>query len=199
MIFDTPLTYLITKGEATPANFEKSRSEIVDAVQSAGRAGISVVQIREKLITEKQLFELAVECIDSLRGFETKLFVNGRPDIAKAAGTDGVHLPENSAPIDAVRRTFSDPFLIGASVHSVGGALDAKIAGADYIMFGPVFDSPGKIGKGIAELKDVCEFLDDFPIIAVGGISATNYLQVLDSGAAGFAAIRYLNELVEGK
>ena len=199
MNFETPLTYLITRGETSPQNFEHSRNKIVDLVRSAGRAGISIVQIREKKITAKQLFELTVGCRNSLRPFETKLVINGRPDVAKAAEVDGVHLPENSVPIGNVRASFPKPFIIGASVHNAKAALEAKNAGADYVMFGPVFDSPGKIAKGIAELEDVCKVLGDFPVIAVGGISATNYSQILDSGAAGFAAIRYLNDLVRTK
>lgn len=196
MNFERPLTYLITKGESTPSNFEQSRSEIVDIVRAAGRTGISIVQIREKSIPAKHLFQLVRECKDSLYGSETILVVNGRPDIAKAVGTDGVHLPESSLPVNAVRQEFPRPFLVGASVHSVETASEAKKAGADYVMFGPVFDTPGKTAKGIDELTNVCDMLEGFPVIAVGGIDGTNYTQVLEAGAAGYAAIRYLNEIV---
>ena len=196
MNLDKPLTCLITKGETTPENFEQFRSEIVDLVHDAARAGISIVQIREKNITAKQLFELARDCRDAVDQTETKLLVNGRPDIAKAAGVDGVQLPEDGLPIAEVRAVLQKPFVISASVHGVESALKARDAGADYVMFGPVFPTPEKEAKGIEELEKVCETLEGFPVIAVGGIDATNHKQVLEAGAAGYAAIRYLNELV---
>lgn len=199
MNLETPLTCLITKGETTPENFEQNRSGIVSLVRAAARAGISMVQIREKRITAKQLFELAGDCREAIAKNATKLVVNGRPDIAKAAGADGVHLPEDGLPFSEVRRSFANRFLVGASVHSFESALIAKDSGADYVMFGPVFDTPDKAAKGIAALREVCNALGGFPVVAVGGIDARNYSQVLEAGAAGYAAIRYLNEFVRAK
>jgi thiamine monophosphate synthase len=86
--------------------------------------------------------------------------------------------------------------LIGASVHSIESAKSAKTDGADFVIFGPVFDSGEKKGKGVEELTSVCKTLDDFPLLAVGGINETNYTLALSAGAAGYAAIRYLNEQV---
>jgi thiamine monophosphate synthase len=85
--------------------------------------------------------------------------------------------------------------MIGASVHDPDRARAAKQAGADFIVFGPIFATPEKSPKGIEPLVEVCSELDGFPIIAVGGIDGSNFQKVLDVGAAGFAAIRYLNDL----
>jgi thiamine-phosphate pyrophosphorylase len=194
--FEVPLTYLITKGELTPLNFEQRKNEIVETVAAAVRANISMVQVREKLITSKQLFELSRDCASAVAGTETKLLVNGRPDVASAAGAHGVHLPEDGLPVASVRKAFPPPFLIGASVHGLEAALHAKAGGADFVVFGPVFDSGGKTGRGLNELETTCAGLGDFPVIAIGGIDEHNKELVLQSAAAGFAAIRYLNHLV---
>jgi thiamine-phosphate pyrophosphorylase len=193
---DAPLTYLITKGEATPERFSDSARQIFAIVRRAVDAGISLIQIREKHITTKQLFELAVEAAAIVSGSQTKLLINGRADVAVAAGADGVHLPEKGVPVAAVRRVWPSPFLIGASVHGLESALSAKADRADFILYGPVFDSPGKSGVGLGALADICRSLEGFPVIAVGGIDGSNHRSVIESGAVGYAAIRYLNDVV---
>lgn len=192
---NSPVTYLITNGEATPERFQQKRSEILTVVEAAVAAGISMIQIREKNITAKQLFELTADVTAITSISKTKLLVNGRPDVAKAAGADGVHLPEDGLPIQDVRRSFPSPFLIGASVHDPDRARAAKDGGADFIVFGPVFETPEKSAKGIDSLSDLCSELDGFPVFAIGGVDGSNFQSVLEAGAAGFAAIRYLNDL----
>jgi len=189
-----PLTYLITKGDATPERFGESSRAILSIVEKAVDAGISLVQIREKNLTAKQLFKLARGAAALVSGSQTKLLINSRSDVTIAAGADGVHLPEDGVPVAAVRRACRTPFLIGASVHSLEAARAAKNDGADFILFGPVFDSPGKEGVGVRPLREICLALGDFPVIAVGGIDASNKTSVLENGARGYAAIRYLND-----
>ena len=88
-------------------------------------------------------------------------------------------------------------FLIGVSAHTSDEVFAAKAAGADYAMIGPVFETPGK-GEplGIDVLRDLSAAVAPFPVIGVGGVDGTNIRSVLDAGAAGFAAIRYLNDFV---
>lgn len=190
------ISYLITTGEATPENFPEKRIEIIGVVEAAARAGISMVQVREKRLTAKQLFELSRECAAVTSASGTKLLINSRADIAFASGANGVHLPEEGVPISEVRRLFPSPFMIVASVHSIDAVLEAKRKGADLAVFGPVFDTPGKSAKGIDALREVCTALENFPVLAIGGINAENYNEVLAAGASGYAAIRYLNEFV---
>jgi len=190
-----PLTYLITKGEATPERFPESAREILSSIKSSVDAGISLIQIREKHVTTKQLFDLAVKAAAIVSGSQTKLLINGRADVAIAARADGVHLPEEGVPVEAIRSVCPPPFLIGASVHSLEAAVASQKDGADFDLFGPVFDSPGKSGVGLESLADVCRSLHGFPVIAIGGIDGSNYRSVLESGAVGYAAIRYLNDV----
>ena len=189
----SPLTYLITKGEATKERFSECACEILSNVRRSVAAGISLIQIREKYITTKQLHELAVEAAAIVSGSQTKLLINGRVDVAMAAGADGVHLPEDGLPVAETHLVCPAPFLIGASVHSLEAAHSAKADGADFVLFGPVFDSLGKSGVGLEPLADICRALEDFPVLAVGGIDGSNHQSVIDSGASGYAAIRYLN------
>jgi len=191
---DAPLTYLITKGEAASARFSESSREILSVLELAVEAAISLIQIREKHITTKQLFKLASEAAAVVSGSETKLMVNGRIDVALATGADGVHLPEGGMPVGAIRNICPAQFLIGASVHTLNAAQAAKEGGADFVLFGPVFDSIGKTGVGLESLANVCKSLDGFPVLAIGGINESTYQSVLKHGARGYAAIRYLND-----
>ena len=190
-----PAIYLITKGDATAANFEQKSREIFDIIRVAVDEKISLVQIREKQLTGRQLFELTVEAAKITRGKSTRLLINDHADIALAAGADGVHLAANSLPVNIIRENFPQDFIIGASTHSLEGAKNTVEQGADLLVFGPVFETPGKgAPQGIAALSDVCEKLRPFPVIGLGGIDETNYAEVLAAGASGFAAIRSLND-----
>jgi len=107
-------------------------------------------------------------------------------DIALAATIDGVHLPGNGLPPDSVRPLVR---LLGVSVHSVEEAIRAERAHADFVVFGPVFDSPGKSAVGVKALKEVVAAVKT-PVLAIGGITATNMVEVVEAGAAGIAGIR---------
>ena len=96
----------------------------------------------------------------------------------------------------SVRPHVPDQFLIGVSCHSAADFAEVEDASADLALFGPVFQSPGKgDGIGLESLRDVCNVMPKIPILAIGGIDETNYQSVLDAGAAGFAAIRALNDV----
>jgi len=145
-----------------------------------------MIQVREKDLPASELFDLVCKVRDLAAGSKTRVLVNDRLDIALAAGIDGVHLPSNGLPAERVR-----PFvkLLGVSTHTVEEAFAAQKAGADFIVFGPIFDSPGKSAVGLEPLKKVAASVK-IPILAIGGISAANADEVLRAGAAGIAGIR---------
>jgi thiamine-phosphate pyrophosphorylase len=122
------------------------------------------------------------------------LFVNDRVDVAMAVGASGVHLAAKSLPIPAVKQLVaraSWPGLVGCSVHSLEAALVAAAAGADYITFGHVYASeshPGLPPRGVRELARIVEAVE-IPVIAIGGIDASNVEPVLETGCAGVAVI----------
>lgn len=198
---DRPIVYCISEGLADNHNFTQAKQEIIQRISNAGRCGVGIFQIREKRLSAKRLFELTTAAADAARATGVKLLVNGRADIALAAGADGVHLPSDGLPAAELRQRLPEEFLIGVSVHTAGEAEAAKDAGADLVTFGPVFPSPGK-GEGVGpeRLREVCERLGPFPVVALGGVDGGRIRDVLEQGAAGFAAIRYLNEcLAAGK
>ncbi len=185
-----PITYLITSGELTAENYSIKLDEFLSSLTAAVDAGVSAIQLRERVLNARLLTALTESVVALARGSDTKVFVNDRADIAAAAAADGVHLRTNSMSCAVVRRTFPS-LLIGISTHAESEVRDAMQQGADFVVFGPVFESPGK-GEpvGLAELARVAEAVRPFPVLALGGVDIENYRGALLAGAAGFAAIR---------
>ena len=189
-----PLVYLITKGECDASNYAAASQQILDITRVAVESGVDLIQVREKRLGGRLLFELTQGVAAIVRGSGTKLLVNDRLDVAVATGADGVHLTSRSITAEVVRSHAPPNFLIGVSCHSHEDL--SAVAGADLALFGPVFASPGKGGGvGLKALADVCNDAKDLPIIAIGGIDTTNYHDILEAGAAGLAAIRALNDV----
>src|SRR5437867_1159574 len=115
-----PILYLITRGgttkDTTPVAPEFG--DLLNQISAAVEAGIDLIQIREKQLTARVLFELVEQATSLTRGTNTRLLVNDRADIAAGAGADGVHLTTRSLDAAIVRRTFGEEFLIGVSTHS---------------------------------------------------------------------------------
>lgn len=196
MIFpvDRPVVCLITSGESTPANFSQTSVKTLDLIATAVSNRVSLIQIREKRLNGKQLFELVSKAVSLTKGTITKLLVNGRTDVAMAADADGVHLPSDAYSPDVVRKMAGADFMVGVSTHTFDKTAAAVKAGADYVVFGPIFDTSGKSGTGVEILKQAVKNFPGIPILGLGGIDETNVCGVMETGAAGFAAIRYLNE-----
>lgn len=188
-----PITYLISDGTLTDENFAKRKTKIIETLKAAIIAGISMFQIREKQLSAKSLLTLTREAVKIAEGSPMRIIVNDRSDIAVAAGAAGVQLTETSLAADAVRRSFPG-LLIGVSTHSAESIIMAARAGADFALFGPVFETPGKSNsQGLDRLRQACDAVAGFPIVAIGGIDRSNIRQICKAGARGFASIRFLN------
>jgi thiamine-phosphate pyrophosphorylase len=189
MRLNLPITYPITSGKSTPQTI----SDTLRFVRAAVEAEVVLLQIREKSLPARVLYELATRAAEITRGSKTRLLVNDRADIARAAGADGVHLTSQSLPAGVVRRTFGSEFLIGVSTHSLDEARAARDGGADFVVFGPVFETESKRGfgapQGLDKLRQVADELRGFPVLAIGGISLENAGACFDAGASGVAAI----------
>jgi thiamine-phosphate pyrophosphorylase len=160
-----------------------------DVVRCAGKAiadGVDLIQIREKDLSARELLHLACRVRDLAAGRATRILINDRLDIALAAGIAGVHLPSNGLPAASVRQLVST---LGISTHSLDEALAAEKAGVDFVIFGPVFETPGKRAVGLEALRRVTSAVR-VPVLAIGGIRPSNAGLVVQAGAAGFAAIR---------
>lgn len=178
----------------------------LDKIRLAAAAGVDWIQVREKDLEGRELFSLARDAgAAKVPGRAPRVIVNDRLDVALAAGAAGVHLGRESAPVrEVVRwcraRNAPEKFLVGMSCHDAGEASEAASAGADYIFFGPVFETPSKKAfgapQGLERLRRVCREVS-IPTIAIGGVNARNAEECIRTGAAGIAAIRLFQEATD--
>ena len=163
------------------------------AVRAALEGGARCVQLREKDLPVRGLLDMAKRLRSVTAEFGARLFINGRVDVALAVEADGVHLGGNSIPADAARKICGERLMIGVSTHSVEEAVAAREAGADFVTFGPVYETPSKMayGKkplGLPALSLAAERAG-IPVFAIGGVKTGNVREVMDAGAYGAALI----------
>lgn len=195
-----PILYLITRGAttATTSPASKEFQDILALVRAAVAAGLNLIQLREKLLTARTLYDLTACAAAITRGTATSLLVNDRADIARAAGADGVHLASDSIDAAVIRQTFGKDFLIGVSTHSQAELQRARDASADVAVFGPVFETSSKAQYGapvgLQTLSEAARAAAPFPVLALGGVSIANAGECLRAGAAGIAGISLFAE-----
>jgi thiamine-phosphate pyrophosphorylase len=191
-----PITYLITNGHLTKENFSEKSHKTLNLIKSAAKNGISLIQIREKNLPTKLVFELVSKVCEITKNSQTKVLVNNRLDIAIAAAADGIHLTSKSIPTSVIRQRSPKDFIIGVSTHTFEKAKTSKYEGADFVTFSPVFKTSSKLygePKGLSKLNKLCEELKPFPILALGGIDGKNFKTTIENGASGFAGISFFN------
>jgi thiamine-phosphate pyrophosphorylase len=194
--FQTPITYLITSGATRPDSNQASEDfqSVLALIRAAVKARVSLVQLREKNLSARTLYELTARCAAITEGTTTRLLVNDRADIARAAHADGIHLTTRSIEASVIRRTFGMDFLVGISTHSLREAQAARDAGADFAVFGPIYVTPSKRAYGppigLEALRAAAHTLSPFPLIALGGVTLENVRDIMSAGAKGVAAIR---------
>jgi thiamine-phosphate pyrophosphorylase len=163
-------------------------------------AGVDAVQLREKDLDDRALYGLARRARSALPP-ATLLLVNGRLDVALAAGADGVHLPADGVPLAALRARFGPRVLLGCSTHRLAEVAAARRDGADYVTFGPVYPTPGKerFGPpaGVAALARAAAL--EIPVYALGGVTLERFGEVSSAGAAGVAGIRLFQQLSDAQ
>jgi thiamine-phosphate pyrophosphorylase len=171
---------------------------IADAAGAAGvasalaalPAGAALVQLRDKALGGSALLRLARALVPVCREHRTPLLVNDRADIALAAGADGVHLPANGLlPADA-RALLGSRALVGTSCHDPAEVASASRAGADFCIYGPVWETPGKGPSRGVEALAAAVRAATIPVVAVGGIDTRTAALALAAGASGVACIR---------
>jgi len=170
----------------------QAEDALVASVGAAARAGIDLVQVRERDLDGGALVRLVARCLDASRHTRTRVLVNDRVDVAMAAGAHGVHLRGDSVPALRVRAIVPPGFLIGRSIHSREEAARACAEGGlDYLMFGTVFSTASKpdvAPAGVQALTDIAS-ASSLPMLAIGGITCETIRGLERTGAAGIAAI----------
>ncbi len=161
-------------------------------IEQALLGGVRAIQLREKDLGGKELFSLAEKTKKLCARYGASLFINDRIDVALAVDADGIQLGSSSIPIAAARKLMGDKRLIGASTHSMKEALAAEEAGADFVLFGPVYFTPSKATygnpQGLERLQEAVEKIS-LPVYAIGGVKAENVAELKKTGARGVALI----------
>lgn len=178
----------------------RAHVDVVDQVArlvAAVPPGIALVMLREKDLEGRALVEMARMMVAVARRAGARLVVNDRVDVALAAGADGVHLPEAGFAVEEARALLPSGALVGASVHDEAGARARAASGCDYVLAGPVWDTPGKTAVGVDALARLVAAAAPLPVFAVGGIDVARADEALVAGAHGVAVIRALMETAE--
>jgi len=208
---------------------------LTEVIRETLRAGVDMVQIREKDLTSRELIRVVEEAVSTASEIASGLaappsfpphlpgghpssavatnggptdqgsplqahpyvLVNDRLDVALATGAAGVHLGSHSMPVAVVRQSAPHPLVVGASSHSLDEALAAESGGADYLVLGPIFETPSKLAYGpplgLEKLRDVTSRVR-IPVLALGGITLERVRPCLEAGAAGIAGIRIFQD-----
>jgi thiamine-phosphate pyrophosphorylase len=188
-----PLSYYITDCRSLPTPSEAALLRVVRRVLARG---VNFIQVREKDLFDRKLFDLTRRIVElarePARDTYCKVLVNGRADIALAAGADGVHLPSSGLAVADIRAWTPKDFIVGVSVHSLREIRIACEGSVDYILVGHVFPTASKEGMGpalgIGFLRRAVA-RSSVPILALGGVTAERIPSVLEAGAAGVAGI----------
>ena len=172
-------------------------SDLLSQIARALEAGVNQIQIREKDLSSRELYELSQKALSIENPSGARIVLNERTDVARAAGAAGVHLPSNSLAPSRIRRVTPKGFWIGASCHSLEEVRRAESEGADYVVFGPIFPTSSKMAygapQGLSALEKATRAVR-IPVLALGGITLQNAGRCFDSGAAGIAGISLFQE-----
>jgi thiamine-phosphate pyrophosphorylase len=161
--------------------------DLVDVVRAALDAGLPAVQLRDKDLDGGPLFALAERLRAETAARKAQLLINGRLDVALAVGADGVQLGAGAVSVTDARRLLPPDSLVGVSTHTAAEV--AAATGADFVIFGPVYATPGKSAVGPAALATAAR-VGSVPVVAIGGITAAEVPALRAAGAAGVAVIR---------
>ncbi len=165
---------------------------LVPLLQQVLTAGAPAIQLRERDLSARELVTLAREVQTVMGSSTSQLLINDRIDVALALEGVGVHLRSNSLPLSVARRMLGAQRLLGSSVHSVEEGLLAESQGADYLVLGPIYETPSKqmFGPplGIHTLEKACTLVR-IPIIGIGGVTAARAREMRRAGAFGAAVI----------
>jgi thiamine-phosphate pyrophosphorylase len=165
-------------------------------VEPALRGGVDLVQLRDKDASDAELVAAAERIGDLCRARAVPLVLNDRPDLALAAGADGVHLGQDDAPVEEVRAQVGDALAIGLSTHSAEQIAAAEASSADYYAVGPVWETPTKPGRPAVGLELVrhAASVASKPWFAIGGIDPSNVGLVAAAGARRVVVVRAIRD-----
>lgn len=187
MIFDKKKLLLYA---VTDRTWEGEQS-LYEQVEEAICGGVTMVQLREKNMTEESFLEEAIQIRELCHAHQIPLIINDQVDVAWKSGADGVHVGLEDMPVEAIRRKVGKDFIIGATAKTVEQAIAAQKAGADYLGVGAVFPSTTKknaIRITKEQLKEITSSVS-IPTVAIGGITLENMEELRGGGMDGVAVV----------
>jgi len=165
---------------------------LVPLIEQAVAGGLRVVQLRERDLDAPALLTLARDVQVAIKSSKALLLINDRVDVALACVAAGVHLRSDSLPVGVARKLLGAARIIGVSTHSVDEAVRAEAEGADFVVVGPIYDTPSKreygAPLGVQSLEEAARRCR-IPVLAIGGITPARLPEVKRAGASGAAVV----------
>jgi thiamine-phosphate pyrophosphorylase len=196
------LLYYITDRRQFAGDEQQRRERLLVHISKAARCGVDFIQLREKDLTTRELENLAKVAVNAVRssGGTTRVLTNSRTDLAIMAGADGVHLRSKDISPTEVRSIWTlagrtDRPKVAVSCHTEAEVMKAKNNGADFVVFGPVFENKDRAKVepcGFQQLSSACRH--GIPVLALAGVTVENAVSCIEAGAAGVAGIRLFQE-----
>jgi len=184
--------YLVTGASDKARDYAAFLADVIEA-------GVGMVQLREKGLTDNELIATARVFAQACRDNGALFIVNDRLDVALLSGADGVHLGQDDAQPDDVRRIAGSDFIIGLSTHTPEQVDAANKTSADYLGVGPIYETPTKPGRPAVGL-DLVRYAAraaQKPFFAIGGIDGSNAAPVIDAGAQSISVLRAISSAVD--
>ncbi|MCI7469907.1 MAG: thiamine phosphate synthase [Lachnospiraceae bacterium] len=173
----------------TDRRWLKENQSLSDAVKEAVNGGATMIQLREKNMSDDELKKEALLIKDSCN---VPLIIDNNIEVCKAVGADGVHVGQDDMPVKEARAILGDDYVIGATAHNVSEAIQAEKDGADYLGVGAAFGSSTKNdAKKIISLEEYKKITQavSIPVVAIGGINETNIMKLKGLGLSGVAVV----------
>ncbi len=180
--------YLVTN------RYQDSVESFLEKIETACRAGVTIVQLREKNLTTNQYYQLAKQVKEITDAYQVPLIIDDRLDVCLAVDAAGLHIGDDELPVSVARQVLGPEKILGVTAKTVNRALEAEEGGADYLGTGAIFPTTTKENAPItliSTLKTICQKVD-IPVVAIGGLTSENIDQLTGTGIAGVAVVRDL-------
>ena len=179
---------IVDMGYTKPDQVEARTHALIDG-------GVRIIQLRAKGVELAQVKTWAVAMQTICRDRGAIFVLNDYPEMAAEIGADAVHVGQDGGSLAEVRRVVGEGVIVGRSTHSLEQAMQARLEGADYIGFGPLFPTgtkPGRKSIGLADITAAQDAAGDMPLFCIGGINETTLPSVLQAGARRVVIVSWL-------
>lgn len=170
--------------------YDFSDTEFLNRIETACRSGVTLVQLREKEVSTRRFYELAVKVKAVTDAYQIPLIINDRVDICLAVDAAGVHIGDDELPVALVRKLVGSTKIVGVSAKTVARGVEAENEGADYLGVGAIFPTTTK-DSPLTSLQTLSEIAAavTIPVVAIGGIKEENIEQLMGTGVAGVSLV----------